>query len=621
MKRLHQLRIFKFILAACLLFATSISIYAAGAEGLKPVVLQLKWSHQFQFAGYYMAKELGYYKDEGFDVEIRAGGPTLDVTEEVVSGRADFGVGTSSLLLDYAESKPVVVLGVIYQHSPIVLIMSNDKPSDTIEKISNSKVMLEAHSGDLIAMMRRAGLTIDDLNITERPNDALSQLEYSDETVAISAYQTDEPYTLLKKGVSFSTFTPQTYGIDFYGDNFFTSKSLVEEDRETAMGFRRASLRGWEEAMKNPEKAVDLILKHYPAINNREKLMYEARVTQDLMTNLVKPGHMNQERWNHVKNTYIEVGMLNKDLDMDGFIFVEDEDFLPEWFWTALMITGAIITMLSILVIYFRRLNVRLKEEIKLRSDVEQHLTVVNCDLIVAKQESEEANQHKTWFITNVSHDLKAPISSMVSLTQIFNHHSEKLELPDKFNRFLKQLNSGGEFLMLMLDNILDHSAFEMNAISINPERVNLEECCRSVINLLQPLADEKDVELKLLWSGKSNNFAIDRTRLSQIFLNLLHNAIKFSPKNGIVTLEIEIEGSKLGAKISDEGPGIPAHREKDLFSMFGQSDKKGTKRSSTGLGLSIVKRNVDLLDGEIIMNRTRFGGTQFIILIPMIED
>jgi ABC-type nitrate/sulfonate/bicarbonate transport system substrate-binding protein len=79
----------------------SSSVFAR-TQANEHVVLQLKWTDQFQFAGYYMAKHMGYYEDVGIDIELRPGSPSLDVTEEVISGNADFGVGTSSLLLDYA---------------------------------------------------------------------------------------------------------------------------------------------------------------------------------------------------------------------------------------------------------------------------------------------------------------------------------------------------------------------------------------------------------------------------------------------------------------------------------------------------------------------------------------
>ncbi|MGE6110837.1 ABC transporter substrate-binding protein, partial [Aeromonas salmonicida] len=87
-----------------------------------PIVLQLKWHHQFQFAGYYAAIAQGYYRDAGLDVRLREAGPGTDVVDEVVSGRAHYGVGSSDLLLDRQRGQPVVVLATPFQHSPLVLL-------------------------------------------------------------------------------------------------------------------------------------------------------------------------------------------------------------------------------------------------------------------------------------------------------------------------------------------------------------------------------------------------------------------------------------------------------------------------------------------------------------------
>lgn len=621
MKWRSQLRLITRIFVVLSLIATSPSVSAEEEKDLEPVVLQLKWSHQFQFAGYYMAKELGYYEDEGLDVEIRAGSSTLNVTEEVLSGRADFGVGTSSLLLDYAAGKPVVVLGVIYQHSPLVLLMPTEESFNTIERIAEGPVMMESHSGDLLAMLRRAGLDIAQLNIVDYPEDAMSLLASREEVFSISAYQTDEPYTLRQQDISFHIFSPQTYGIDFYGDNFFTTKQMIAQKGSLAQGFRRATMLGWEEVLRDPEKAITLILKDYPAEVDREKLRYEARVTRDLMTNLVKPGHMNQERWQHISETFQEVGMLTKSPDLEGFVFMEKKRGLPKWFWPALLCASVLVLFLALLSAYLRGLNVRLQREVQLRVEAEKDLKTTNRELTIAKKISEEANLKKTWFITNVSHDLRAPVSSMISLTQIFNHHGEKLELPEKFKRFLSQMNSGGEFLMLMLDNILDHSAFEINAVSVNPEKVDLVKCCEGLVGLSQPLADEKEVSIQVQWQGEDTNFAVDRIRLSQIFLNLLHNAIKFSPRGGVISLDLTVENAHLKAKIEDQGPGIPPERRADLFKMFGKSDKSASRHSSTGLGLSIVKRNIELLNGTIHVEEGEPRGAVFQIVIPVVQE
>lgn len=222
------------------------------------------------------------------------------------------------------------MLGVIYQHSPLVLIMRTERPSDTIERLVEGPLMIEAHSGDLLAMLHRSGLSLDQLNIIERPDNALDLLENKEGISSISAYQTDEPYTLVNDNIPFITFTPRTYGVDFYGDNFFTTKAMVKERKDLVERFRSATILGWKEALRDPEKAISYILLETPYGFGREKLRYEARITQYLMTNLVEPGYMSTERWQHIAETFLQVGMLEKTPDLTGFILETGPPLLTE---------------------------------------------------------------------------------------------------------------------------------------------------------------------------------------------------------------------------------------------------------------------------------------------------
>lgn len=127
----------------------------APAWALERVTLQLKWTHAFQFAGYYAAKELGYYDEAGLDVHIVPARPELNPVEEVLSGRAEFGVGSSSLLRARQAGQPVVALAVIFQHSPLVLVARQDHPLQGIHDLAGKAIMLEPQSEELIAHLRR----------------------------------------------------------------------------------------------------------------------------------------------------------------------------------------------------------------------------------------------------------------------------------------------------------------------------------------------------------------------------------------------------------------------------------------------------------------------------------
>jgi ABC-type nitrate/sulfonate/bicarbonate transport system substrate-binding protein len=120
-----------------------------------PVRLQLKWRHQFQFAGFYTALEKGYYHEAGFDVTIIPATPGTDPVEIVLKGGADFGVASSELVLRYARGDPVVVLASIFQHSPLTLFVRRDAGIDTVHDLAGHKVALAPWETEIFAYLRR----------------------------------------------------------------------------------------------------------------------------------------------------------------------------------------------------------------------------------------------------------------------------------------------------------------------------------------------------------------------------------------------------------------------------------------------------------------------------------
>jgi len=239
------------------------------------------------------------------------------------------------------------------------------------------------------------------------------------------------------------------------------------------------------------------------------------------------------------------------------------------------------------------------------------------AELRQAVNDSEAANEAKSWFIANVSHDLRAPISSLISLSAILEHHSRELELPEKFRNFVKQTHSGAESLMLMLNNILDVSALEMDAAAIRTEPFELQEWSREMLDLIRALGVPRGIQVEFV--GVSARVTTDRTRLSQILLNLAQNAIKFSPENGTVRIEILVQHEELRLTVSDSGPGILEEDRERVFELFSQAENGVSSHSGVGLGLNIVKRNVDLLGGSIAVESAKQVGTFMSVQIPIV--
>lgn len=205
----------------CLLLLTAFAARGAAIQ-LEKVTLQLKWTHAFQFAGYYAAKELGYYREAGLDVTIAEARPGSDPVQEVIEGRAEFGVGNSSLLLSRKAGHPVTVLAVIFQHSPQVLVARQERPTQGIHDLVGKRVMLERNSDELVAYLRQEGIGLDRIVQMEHSFDPMDLIK--GRVDAISAYVTNEPYYLDSALLSYQTYTPRAAGIDFYGDNWSGKK-------------------------------------------------------------------------------------------------------------------------------------------------------------------------------------------------------------------------------------------------------------------------------------------------------------------------------------------------------------------------------------------------------------
>jgi len=300
---------------------TIISSFAlADDQSTDKVVLQLKFDHQFQFAGYYAAKRQGYYRQAGLSVDIRAAKEKDNSVTEVVNGTANFGVGSSSLLLKRSIGLPVVALAVIYQHSPYVLIMPEGNKEQNLRNLADKKVMISAQGEEMIAFLMKYGLPLDDIEFVDHSFD-LNDL-INGKVGAMSGYVTNQVNTLKKLGYAYSAYNTRSAGIDFYGDNLFTSEQQIEDHPERVEKFVQASLKGWEYALAHPKEIAKLIKYTYKSPKTIPELEAEAQQMVDLIQpQLLQLGHMSPERWQHIADTYTSLNMLPANFDVNPFLY------------------------------------------------------------------------------------------------------------------------------------------------------------------------------------------------------------------------------------------------------------------------------------------------------------
>ncbi|SDM63124.1 diguanylate cyclase (GGDEF) domain-containing protein [Franzmannia pantelleriensis] len=362
---------------------------AADRPELERVVLQLAWYHQFQFAGYYAAKHQGYFREAGFEVEIRHGGHDsygrpIDPIEDVVFGRADFGVSRSDLLIYHSHGLPVVVLANIMQRSPLVFLTLEEHGFTRLEEVGERPISVTLPdvdtrlSAETLASFHRAGLDLAQLN-NHTPSWKLEDL-LDGTTQLMPGYLTDAPYFLEAFGAEPVTITPESYGIDFYGDLLFTRTSMLEDRPERVEAFRNAALRGWAYALDNVEEVAELITEYYPTrspLYDIHFLHHEAEKLRSLMQpELIEIGYINPSRWENIADVYLELDMIEH-YDLEGFLYQPPADpdgadlkRLGRW-----ALGGSALLLLAIaLASYLLMINRQLRHEVTRRHKAEEAL-------------------------------------------------------------------------------------------------------------------------------------------------------------------------------------------------------------------------------------------------------
>ena len=302
------------IVMACAGGASSL----AETGGLHRVTLQLPWHHQFQFAGYYAAQKLGYYRDAGLDVDIRPGRVGDASMDKVIHGDAEFGVGSAEIVAARLEGAPLVVVAPVFQHSALAIVSIDGSGIKTIRDVENHKIMIEAQAAELIAYLSRSGVDRGKVEILPHTH-SLNPL-LNGQVSALSAYISDEPFGLLERGIAYTVHLPREVGIDFYGDTLFTQEAFLLREPDVVAAMRDASLRGWDYALAHPEEIVDLILSDYSRDQSRSHLLFEARETRGLIQPDVIPlGTGDPARWRHMAEVFQEAGFIEDGpIDLTG---------------------------------------------------------------------------------------------------------------------------------------------------------------------------------------------------------------------------------------------------------------------------------------------------------------
>ena len=724
------------------LFSVFILLFTLTTAGttygqLVTVRLQLKWTHQFQFAGYYAAQERGYYKEEGINIRIIEGGKGISPISVVSSGKAEFGIHDPEVLFKNPKENPLTVVFATLQSSPYAVLSRPEsgirRPSDLVGK----RVLSAGDQGWSIfkAIMLKEGLDVDKTRIIPRLKDSEELID--GEVDAVVTYVTSQPSRLRNLGLDPVIMRPLDYGVDFYGDVIFTSKKYAEESPELVEAFNRATRRGWEYALSHKEQMSNDILT-FPGVKERgltrQNLLDEAKELEKLiLPRFVEIGHMNAGRWQNMLSIYQELGLADANLTLEGFLFNPAEQKNSGWYeiLTYTLMIGGLLFLIAIVLNWELRRQVQVKTSALLNENEERrkaderlelaieaaglglwelnlnnktaHLNQrwilnqlgyqwddtskdlskwdalihpedksrvekVNQDFLASRTSSNTISYRvKTntgdwrWILsfrkissrdesgkpTNItglhldidsikrkefelqqltkellkkngelekfayitSHNLRAPVVNLKSLTEM---HAAG-DLPDELEN---EINSKIRQSVKQLDNTLNDlveivsskSGEQITRESLNLN-IELDEVITSIENQIQ--SSEAIVETDF---SEVEHINFSKRYLTSILLNLLTNAIKYRSLERPLVINIRTYIDRDFTVLSFADNGIGINMQKFGHKVFGLYQRFHTNIDGKGLGLYIIKSQVEAMDGKIEVESAENKGTTFLI-------
>ena len=298
-----------------------LSLHAS--ESNQKVTLYLDWLNQFQFAGYYMAKENGYYNDLDLDVNIieYSKDANNDITQKVIKDEAVYGIGKSSLIIDKFAGNDIILLSSIFQNSPMALISLSSSNIKTPKDLINKKIMITNDAKESVSiksLLMSEGVNFQDLNTQNFSSNEINDL-INGNIDAITCYLSNEPFTLKQKNIDFNIIHPNNYNFDFYEGILFTSQKELKNNPIRAQNFNQASIKGWEYAFNNIEKTAKIIYEKYNTQNKSlELLIFEGEVLKKLSKideNLL--GNINPRTIDEIKRIYSLLNLMSTHISFE----------------------------------------------------------------------------------------------------------------------------------------------------------------------------------------------------------------------------------------------------------------------------------------------------------------
>ena len=442
------------------------------------VVLQLKWEHEFQFAGYYAALWQGYYQDVDIDIEIkpisRKGGSVVSSIDEIQSGNAHFAIGSLDILTAKDKGLDLVVLASIFQRSQTAIFSLNDTPISNLSQLAKLRIAVgtdAATEAEIGAVFKTQGFDLKQINFvhTENTIDALIKNEVD----AIVTYEISAIYEAQEKEVKLNKLDPADFGINFYGDTLFTSMQLTHRNPKLVADFISASIKGWHYAIEHKEEIAKKISTELPRhlFNYSDNYNYNLSYA-DLIDSLIgypqkEIGEVNQNRWSIMNDNLRELGLVKSHIVEEEFFFT-----LPEsnssptaniWYFIIL------ITLIVLIFIAWYKRSI---------------IFSVSCILLFSY-----AIDMKIIEVLNTDHKQRSKLNLFQQLTSI----SAKLERDLQVN--LSMLNGFAAYISAEPElTYEDFSQYAQEIFRKDPILINFAAAKDLIVNYVHPLEGNEKI-------------------------------------------------------------------------------------------------------------------------------
>ena len=308
---------------------------------------------------------------------------------------------------------------------------------------------------------------------------------------------------------------------------------------------------------------------------------------------------------------------------------------------TIVMIIIIVIAMVfSVITVFVGWFLLRQKQQQELQAEKEAnlrleqyniHLTQVNEELRQAQdiaaealQSAERASKAKTDFLANMSHDIRTPMNAIIGITTLMKN---ELHQPEKLAEHLDKLENSGQLLLGIINDILDMSRIESGKTTLNVEKMNLPQQISQLDSIIRQQAGQRRQTFTVNTHLQHENVLADPNRLNRVLMNILSNAVKYTPTGGHIRFEVdELPRNEHYARyrfvVQDDGIGMSEAYQKTLFDPFTREERSGTNKvQGTGLGMAITKNIVDLMGGSINVESTTGKGTRFEVVLEFPVD